>query len=307
MAKQKQVTLRSLTKSSIWGLDIAELVRLWREAEREGEFKDNKSHYEAVLRCGFEVEELKNDNPRILDRIVEKYEARGYYIGKLKGLGSEDENSRIAIKKREIKRVCDLSMDNIRYVSVDQLLEVLDRNFGCGWEALSNDVKAIIMKSFEVSTTQLPKDRLHNPGGMYERMMNEDYKALEIERGNWVEVIFARLREVPDLEDEFEDEEEKKDELYSKYLDDDFDQGYDEEAEERRKREEAEDEYDFDEDKFDENIYTSNFDNGDDDEDGFASFDEDFDDLDFGDDDFGGMGSGGEVTIEDIVAAEDNF
>ena len=48
----------------------------------------------------------------------------------------DDMNVKYAIKKRPILRVTDLTYENIRHISATKLIEVLERNFGGGWESL---------------------------------------------------------------------------------------------------------------------------------------------------------------------------
>jgi hypothetical protein len=71
---------------------------------------------------------------------------------------------------------------------------VLDRNFGGGWDSLSQSVQDIILSGFDISTTTLPKDRLHKKGGMYEKKLEDGFDVLEVEKGGWVEAIFAKLK-----------------------------------------------------------------------------------------------------------------
>ena len=98
------------------------------------------------------------------------------------------------IKKRPISRVTDLTYENIRHITAAQLLEVIDRNFGGGWDSLSQSVQDVIQSGFDISTTTLPKDRLHKKGGMYEKKVEDGYEVLEVAKGGWVEAIFAKLK-----------------------------------------------------------------------------------------------------------------
>ena len=95
---------------------------------------------------------------------------------------------------RPITRVTDLTYENIRHISAAKLVEVLDRNFGGGWDSLSQSIQDIILSGFDISTTTLPKDRLHKKGGMYEKKVEDGFEVLEIPKGGWVEAIFAKLK-----------------------------------------------------------------------------------------------------------------
>ena len=186
MRQQKVLTLKTLNKSNVWDIQENDVYRMWNAAEKEADLKDNVRQYVDILRSAFDIEEVKIDRPEV----ISKYEARGFKVGFVK----IDDSTKVkwAIKKRPILRITDLTYENIHHISAAKLLEVLERNFGGGWESLSQSIQDIIEQGFDISTTTLPKDRLHKPGGMYERKVNDGYEVLEIEKGTWVEAIFAK-------------------------------------------------------------------------------------------------------------------
>ena len=186
MRQQKVLTLKTLNKSNVWDIQENDVYRMWNAAEKEADLKDNVRQYVDILRSAFGIEEVKIDRPEV----ISKYEARGFKVGFVK----IDDSTKVkwAIKKRPILRVTDLTYENIHHISAAKLLEVIERNFGGGWESLSQSIQDIIEQGFDISTTTLPKDRLHKPGGMYEKKVNDGYEVLEIEKGTWVEAIFAK-------------------------------------------------------------------------------------------------------------------
>lgn len=188
MRQQKVLTLKTLNKSNVWDIQENDVFRMWEAAEKEADLKDNARHYVDIIRSAFEIEEVKVDRPEV----ITKYEERGFKVGFVK----IDDNTKVkwAIKKRPILRVTDLTYENIHHISASKLLEVIERNFGGGWDSLSQSIQDIIERGFDISTTTLPKDRLHKPGGMYEKKINDGYEVLEIEKGTWVEAIFAKER-----------------------------------------------------------------------------------------------------------------
>ena len=95
-------------------------------------------------------------------------------------------------------RVTDLTYENSRHITAAKLIEVLDRNFGGGWDSLSQSIQDIIESGFDISTTTLPKDRLHKKGGMYEKKVADGFEVLEVSKGTWVEAIFAKQK--PEME-----------------------------------------------------------------------------------------------------------
>ena len=248
MKQQKALTLKTLTKSNVWELQENDILRMWESARKESDFKDNKRHYFDVIKSAFEIEEIKIDRPEV----IKKYEARDFKIGSLGA--DEGDNSKWGIKKRQIMRVTDLTYENIRHISAAKLIEVLDRNFGGGWDSLSQSIQDIIESGFDISTTTLPKDRLHKPGGMYEKKVNDGFEVLEIAKGAWVEAIFAK--EKPEMEKpvaSLESESTKKSKSYDNEDEEDLDLPAD-------KYDDEDDDDTFDEDKLTEESYRTTFD-----------------------------------------------
>ena len=215
----KSLNLKTLTKSSVWDVQENDIFRMWESAEKDSEVHDNVRHYVDIIRSAFMIEEINNETPAI----VQKYEKQGYKVSQVK----LDENNKVtwAIKKRPIMRVTDLTYENIRHISATKLVEVLDRNFGGGWDSLSQSIKDIIESGFDISTTTLPKDRLHKKGGMYEKKVADGFEVLEVEKGTWVEAIFAKVKplaEKPRLQYiNHEDEDEIPEDDYNKPDEDD--------------------------------------------------------------------------------------
>ena len=219
MARTKQqqpesnpsLSIKSITKSSVWDIQENDVFRMWEAALKDAEVKESIQHYVDIFKSAFLFEEIKDDSAPV----KKSYEKRGYKVTTLKF----EENLKFtwAIKKRPIVRVTDLTYENIRHISAAKLLEVIDRNFGGGWDSLSQSIQDIILSGFDISTTTLPKDRLHKKGGMYEKKVEDGFEVLEVEKGGWVEAIFAKLK--PEQEkirmkfsDDEDDETERDDE-----------------------------------------------------------------------------------------------
>lgn len=253
MKQQKSLTLRTLTKSNIWDIQENDVFRLLDTAERESDLKENMRHYVGIVKSAFDIEEVKIDKPEV----IAKFEERGFKVGFVR----LDDSAKIkwAIKKKPILRVTDLTYENIRHISATKLLEVLDRNFGSGWDGVPQSIQDIIERGFDISTTTLPKDRLHKPGGMYEKKIKDGYEVLEVEKGTWVEAIFAKekpevqtIKEVSDDDDDdnFEDEEDLNPDAEEEItLDDEFEETDEEEGDDS-----------YDDDKLIEESYRTTYD-----------------------------------------------
>jgi hypothetical protein len=186
MKDKKAITVKTLSKSNVWDLQENDIFRLLEAVEKDADLKENMRHYTDIIKTAFDMEEIKVDKPEI----IKKYEDRGFKVSQIGK--PEDNHPKLAIKKRPILRVTDLTYENIRHISAAKLIEVLERNFGGGWESLSQSIQDIIESGFDISTTTLPKDRLHKSGGLYEKKVSDGFEVLEIPKGLWVEAIFAK-------------------------------------------------------------------------------------------------------------------
>ena len=220
----KTLTLKTLNKSNVWDIQENDIFRMVESAQKDADLKDNMRHYLDIIKSAFDIEEVKIDKPEV----IKKYEARGFKVAQIK----TDDNEKVkwAIKKHPITRVTDLTYENI----------VLDRNFGGGWDSLSQSIQDIIQHGFDISTTTLPADRLHKKGGMYEKKVADGYEVLEIQKGSWTEAIFAKEKpkverqrtkfEVNDEEEDILDDEnyDEEEEIVDNYNNDDEDDDFDE-------------------------------------------------------------------------------
>lgn len=241
MANEKNMySLDTLTKGNIWELQESDILALYADSDNNSDVTESASHYLSIIRTAFEVEEIKVDRPEI----IAKYEARGMVIGSLV-LENNGKKVKCGIKKRPILRVTDLTYENIRHISAAKLLEVIDRNFGGGWDSLSQSIKDIIESGFDISTTSLPKDRLYKPGGLYEKKKEDGFDVLEIAKGTWVEAIFAKVKpKTMKLKSTFD----------SSYEDEDIDDDSDVEIKDDYYNSQDDDD-DYDEDKLTEESY----------------------------------------------------
>jgi hypothetical protein len=188
MTRDKNVlALRTLTKGNVWDLQENDIFTMWAKPDKDDAVSEHGRHYMDIIKTAFDVEEVKVDNPDV----IKKYEDRGMRVGIIP---LKDKEQKWAIKKRSINRVTDLTYENIRHISAAKLLEVIDRNFGGGWDSLNQGIKDIIQSAFDISTTTLPRERLRKPGGLYDIKVADGFEVLEIEKGGWVEAIFVKIK-----------------------------------------------------------------------------------------------------------------
>ena len=189
MSKQHEETLESildLNSNNVWNVDENEIVTLWENEMKEDNFSSCEEKLLNIIRLAYEVVHFDNGDER---------ENAKYTNGEWATFPRSDiKKGIVAIRKRNIMRLTDLSYENIKHITAATLLELISRNFGGGWDSIPLSVKDIIESGFEVTTTTLPASRLHMPGGSLEKKVNDGFEVLEVEKGTWVEAIFAKKK-----------------------------------------------------------------------------------------------------------------
>lgn len=183
----KLESVLDLNSNNVWGIEALEIAELWENDKQEEDFRNCEDKILNTIRLCFEVVHYNPNDAR---------EQAKYENGNWATFSHVDaKRGSVAIRRKEIKRITDLSYENIKHISAALLLELIDRNFGGGWDSIQLSVKDIIESGFEVSTTTLPTSRLHSPGGTYEKKINAGFEVLEVPKGNWTEAIFAKKKD----------------------------------------------------------------------------------------------------------------
>lgn len=189
MTKQHEEMLESIldiNSNNIWNVSENEIVTLWEQEMKEENFSSCEEKLLNIIRLAYEVVHFDNGDER---------ENAKYSNGEWATFPRSDiKKGIVAIRKRNITRVTDLSYENIKHITAATLLELISRNFGGGWDSIPLYLKDIIESSFEITTTTLPASRMHMAGGMMERKINDGFEVLEVEKGTWIEAIFAKKK-----------------------------------------------------------------------------------------------------------------
>ncbi len=188
--KQKENKLESvldLNSNNIWTVTAHEIAERWEADKVEEDFRNSEDKLLNTIRLSFEVVHYDMNDPRDKEKYENGEWATFSHVDSHRGC--------VAIRKKEIRRLTDLSYENVQHISAALLLELIDRNFGGGWDSIQLALKDIIESGFEVSTTTLPTSRLHSPNGTYERKVKAGFEVLEVSKGNWTEAIFAKKKD----------------------------------------------------------------------------------------------------------------
>ena len=189
-AKKSTMVLESildLNANNIWDLDEYAIADAWEKGREEEDFSSSEPKLLNIIRLAFEVVHY---NPAD-EREAAKYENGGW----AKITHCQEDKGCVAIRRKAIERITDLSYENVKHISTAMLLELIDRNFGGGWDSISLAIRDIIESGFDISTTQLPQSRIHAPGGTLEKKVAQGFDVLEIPKGTWVEAIFAKKKD----------------------------------------------------------------------------------------------------------------
>ena len=251
MSKQREETLESildLNSNNVWNVDENEIVTLWEKEMKEDNFSSCEEKLLNVIRLAYEVVHFDNGDDR---------ENAKYTNGEWATFPRTDiKKGIVAIRKRNISRLTDLSYENIKHITAATLLELISRNFGGGWDSIPLSVKDIIESGFEVTTTTLPASRLHMPGGSLEKKVADGFEVLEVEKGTWVEAIFAKKKApATKLRMLFEDEYDEDGNRVVR--EDDDEDGDDDELDDRDDDDVDEDDEDIQPNEDDETFYSS--------------------------------------------------
>ena len=189
MTKHKEETLDSildLNSSNVWDVSAEEIAQLWETESSEESFLPYEEKLINIIRLAYEVVHFNPEDERESAKYPPEEWAIFSRIDPRKGA--------VAIRRRTISRLSDLSYENVRHITAATLLELIDRNFGGGWDSIPLSVRDIIESSFEVTTTTLPASRIHAPGGTLEKKVADGFEVLEVTKGTWVEAIFAKKK-----------------------------------------------------------------------------------------------------------------
>ena len=188
MKQKTKLTLDDLTKNNIWTVTSGELSQMIINAKKKREdFMENETHYMNIIKTVFDIQYLKKEDTNI----VETLERTGYEIF---STTEENGNNAIAIRKHPIKKVTDLTLENIQHLEAWEVLELIAHNMGTGWKGLPLAIQDIIESAFFVDCTVMPINTMRKKGGIIDRRKEDGYEVLEIERGTWIEGIFMKMK-----------------------------------------------------------------------------------------------------------------
>ena len=195
------LSAKTLTKSNVWNLSENDIITILENASKEIDIDTQLGKLFNIIKCAFDIEEPSKDNAVALKSL----EKRGFCLADV-NLGST--KMFIAIKKHALNRVTDLTYQNVKHISAQKVLDLIDRNFGGGWDSLSQPVKDVIQSVFLVTSTSMPKSRNVENSALYLKKIADGFDVLQVEKGSWVELIFAKKREPLELKSSIFDDDE---------------------------------------------------------------------------------------------------
>ena len=239
MKRKTKMSLGDLNKSNVWTVTPAELSQMIIDAKKKrDEYAEVEKHFKNLLKPVFDIQYLRRDDTNS----VNKFESLGFSVF---STPDENGNNAIAIRKHPIKKITDLTLENIQHLEAWEVLELIKNNMGTGWKGLPLAIQDIIEQAFFVDCTVMPEKTMHKAGGIVDRRKEDGYEVLEMVRGTWIEGVFMKPK--PKMEkmhiDYAMDEEEdsKKKHHRTNDEDGDFDE-YDDIPEEEEEDEDMDEE-----------------------------------------------------------------
>ena len=186
MKRKTKMSLADLNKSNVWTVSPAELSQMIIDAKKKrDEFADLEKHFKNIVKTVFDIQYLKRED----SALVNKLESQGFDVF---STPDENGNNAIAIRKHPIKKVTDLTLENIQHLEATEVLQLIQNNMGTGWKGLALSIQDIIEQAFFVDCTVMPEKTMHKPGGIVDRRKEDGYEVLEIVRGTWIEGVFIK-------------------------------------------------------------------------------------------------------------------
>ena len=186
MKRKTKMSLADLNKSNVWTVSPAELSQMIIDAKKKrDEFADLEKHFKNIVKTVFDIQYLKRED----SALVNKLERQGFDVF---STPDENGNNAIAIRKHPIKKVTDLTLENIQHLEATEVLQLIQNNMGTGWKGLALSIQDIIEQAFFVDCTVMPEKTMHKPGGIVDRRKEDGYEVLEIVRGTWIEGVFMK-------------------------------------------------------------------------------------------------------------------
>lgn len=181
----KHLKIEDLTKGNVWTMNESDINQMLQDGKKQEGFSDYEAHYMNIIRPVFDIVYFdRSDSGR-----VARLESDGYDIF---SVPSEGENNAVAIRKHRIKKVSDLTLENVSHLLAEEVLALIQSNLGTGWEGLPLALQDIIESAFYVDHAVMPEAAMHRAGGIIDRRKADGYEVLEIERSGWIEAIFLK-------------------------------------------------------------------------------------------------------------------
>ena len=243
MKQKTKMSLDDLNKSNVWTITAGELSQMIIDAKKyRDEFSESEKHYKNIIRTVFDIQYLKREDTEKVNKIEEM----GYEVF---STTDDNGNNAIAIRKHPIKKVTDLTLENIQHLQAWEVLDLINHNMGTGWKGLPLAIQDIIESAFFVDCTIMPEKTMRKEGGIIDRRKDDGYEVLEIERGTWIEGIFMKPKpkvEKVHIDYSIDDEEDGRRRRH-RHAEEDEEDGYDEETELEEDEEEEEEDMDEEE------------------------------------------------------------
>jgi len=183
----KHLKLEDLTKSSVWTISESELNQMLSEAKKHESFAEDETHYMNIIRPVFDIQYFSSED----EKTKELLQSEHYDIFSIAAEGDIDS---VAIRKRQIKKITDLTLENVGHLHPSEILALIADNMGTGWKGLPLAIQDIIESAFYVDSSVMPAEALHRKGGIVQKRQADGYEVLEVERGGWIEAIFMKAK-----------------------------------------------------------------------------------------------------------------
>ena len=180
-------SLDKMDKVNVWVLTEDTLFDIYKKGRKDELFSENEKHYMNIIHPVFHFMPVNLNETELIEKL--KFQNYKIYPLQLNGV-----NNAIAIRRRPINSVMDLSYENIYHINSETLLRLIDENMGKGWKGLPLFLQDIIQAAFYVDYFEFPNMNSSYIKKVLNERLAEGYEILQIIRGAWIEAVLVKSK-----------------------------------------------------------------------------------------------------------------
>ena len=113
-------SVQDLNSSNIWSMTAEQIGKMWEKERLEEDFSIVEDKLLNIIRLAFEVVHFNEEDEREACKYTNLNWVKFHHCKSGKGC--------VAIRRKSINRITDLSYENVKHISAPVLLDLIDKN-----------------------------------------------------------------------------------------------------------------------------------------------------------------------------------